>query len=350
VVGLTGVLRADGDSSRPAFSAGDLPLRELAGTRLVAGYDGRNPPRGLRTMIRRGELAGVVLFSENFSGSADARRLIRRLQSIRRPRHLRTPLLVMVDQEGGAIRRLPGPPQPSAQEMGQRGASFSRDQGEATASALAAVGVNVDLAPVLDVARPGSAIGEEMRSFGSSAGTVSATAGAFAAGLQAGGIAATGKHFPGFGAARVNTDFGIAKVGLSKSTLRSVDEPPFQDFVAAGGRLVMINSVIYPAFSPRPAVLTPSIATGELRDRIGFQGVSVTDDLQSAALRAFGSPASVGRRAAAAGTDLLLYRHFGGAAQAGAALRRSLASGGLARREFVASAQRVLDLRAALGG
>jgi beta-N-acetylhexosaminidase len=350
VVGLTEVLRADGDSSRPAFSAGDLPLRELAGSRLIAGFDGPRPPRSLRAMIRRGELAGVVLFSENFSGPAAARRLVRRLQSIRRPRHLRTPLLVMIDQEGGAIRRLPGPPQPSAEQMGERGPSFSRSEGEATAHTLIAAGVNVDLAPVLDVARPGSVIGEEMRSFGSSAATVSASATAFADGLRAGGVAATGKHFPGFGGADVNTDFGVAKIGLSKAALRRVDERPFEAFAAAGGELVMLSTAIYPAFSPRPAAVSRAIATGELRHRIGFDGVSVTDDLQSAAARAFGSAAVVGRAAAAAGTDLLLFRHFGAAAQAGARLRRALSGGSLSRPEFDASAQRVLDLRAGLAG
>jgi beta-N-acetylhexosaminidase len=256
----------------------------------------------------------------------------------------------MIDQEGGLVKRLSGAPDASAHAMGRRGADYSRHEGARTARNLKRVGVNVNLAPVLDVGRAGSAISAERRSFGSRPDRVVRIAIPFAAAIERRGVAATGKHFPGFGAARVNTDFGIAKVDLSKSSLRSVDEPPFQDFVAAGGRLVMINSVIYPAFSARPAVLTRSIATDELRDRIGFEGVSVSDDLQSAALRAFGSPASVGRRAAAAGTDLLLFRHFGGAAQAGAALRRSLARGGLARREFVDSAQRVLDLRAALGG
>ena len=89
-----------------------------------------------------------------------------------------------------------------------------------TAANLRDVGVNVDLAPVLDVARPGGDIAATERGFGSTAGRVAATAIPFAAALQAGGVAATAKHFPGLGAARDNTDFAVQRIGLSKATLR----------------------------------------------------------------------------------------------------------------------------------
>jgi beta-N-acetylhexosaminidase len=347
-VGLVVTLDESADSKSNPSTASKLTPRQLAGERLAAGFTGPDPPAALRQMIHRGELAGVVLFSDNFTDPAAARRLVRRLQAIPRPRHLRDPLLVMIDQEGGAIRRLPGPPQLSAAEMGRRDPGYVRRQGELTAGNLLRAGSNVDLAPVFDVARPGGVIGEEGRSFGSSASRVSATAGAFAEGLQHGGVAATGKHFPGLGAAKVNTDFGVERIGLSKSTLRSVDEAPFRAFAAAGGKLVMLSSALYPAFSERPAALSRKIATGELRDRVGFDGVSISDDLQSAAARAFGTPAEVGRAAAAAGTDMLLFRHYGAAGQAGAALRAALRSRALDRGEFERSAQRLLDLRVGL--
>ena len=171
---------------------------------------------------------------------------------------------------------------------------------------------------------------------------------AFAEGLQAGDVAATAKHFPGLGAADVNTDLGVERIELPQATLRGVDERPFGAFAGAGGRLVMVSTAIYPAFSERPAVFARRLATDELRDQAGFGGVSISDDLQSAAARAFGSPAAVGRSAARAGTDLLLFRHYGAGAQAGAALREALRAGRLPRGEFERSAQRVLDLRAAL--
>jgi len=349
VIGLN-VALGDGTESVDGFDAGDLSARPLAGERLVAGFAGNEPPAELRRMIRRGELAGVVLFSNNFDSRAEARRLVRGLQSIRRPPGLRDPILVMVDQEGGQVKRLPGAPTASAAQMGERGAAFSREQGQLTARNLARAGINVDLAPVLDVGRTGSAIRDEERSFGASAAKVSETAVPFGSALQAGGVAATGKHFPGLGAAEVNTDFGVVEIELSKGQLRAIDEDPFENFAAAGGRLVMMSNAIYPAFSDRPAVFTRALASVELRDRLGFEGVSISDALQAAAAEAFGGPAKVGRAAARAGTDLLLFRQYQAAARAGSALRAALRTRTLPRSEFVSSAQRVLDLRASLGG
>jgi len=348
-VGLSAALGDGTESGTSGTHAADLTVRQLAGERLVAGFSGRELPAELRRMIHRGEVAGVVLFSDNLGGRADARRLVRGLQSIRRPPHLHDPLLVMVDQEGGEVKRLPGAPRASAGEMGRRGASFSRRQGLLTALNLAAAGVNVDLAPVLDVGRAGGVIREEHRSFGATAAKVSDTAVAFGSGLQAGGVAATGKHFPGLGAAEVNTDVGVERIELSQATLRSLDEAPFQSFAAAGGKLVMMSTAVYPAFSERPAVFARPLATGELRDRLGFDGVAITDSLGAAAARAFGGPARTARAAAAAGTDLLLFTNYRAAARAGGALRAALRARTISRPEFELSAQRVLDLRAGIG-
>jgi len=347
-IGVHATLDDDSESGTIGPDASDLTVRQLAGERLVAGFAARQPPPELRQMIKRGELSGVVLFSNNFSDRAEARQLAQALQSIRRPAGLRDPLLVMVDQEGGPVKRLPGPPLASASEMGRRGASFSSRQGRLTARNLTGAEINLDLAPVLDVGRAGRAIRAEGRSFGASAAQVSGTAVAFARGLQAGGVAATGKHFPGLGAANVNTDLGVERIDLPAATLRGVDEAPFRSFIAAGGKLAMMSSAIYPAFSERPAAFAHKIATGELRRRLGFDGVSVTDDLQSSAAHAFGGSGRVAKAAAAAGTDLLLFRSYRAAAQAGTALRAALHARTLPRNEFERSAQRVLDLRAGL--
>ena len=143
-----------------------LSAAELAGQRLIAGYDGVDPPRGLRRMIGRGELAGVILFADNVGGRTRTRRAIGSLQRVNRRSSPGTPLLVMVDQEGGLVERVPGPPSASAEEMGERSRRFACRQGRATARNLTRYGINVDLAPVLDVARRGSAIAGEDRSFG----------------------------------------------------------------------------------------------------------------------------------------------------------------------------------------
>jgi len=246
------------------------------------------------------------------------------------------------------VKRLAGAPTVSAAQMGAAGAASSQAQGRATAANLSGMGVNVDLAPVLDVARPGGTITNTDRGFGSSAAAVEATGVPFAAGLQDRSVAATAKHFPGLGAAAENTDFAVQRIDLSKRTLRAVDERPFRRFAAAGGRLVMLSTAIYPAFSPKPAAFARSIATGELRRRIGFDGVSITDALESAAVRDFGGPATTARAATAAGTDLLLFTDYRAAAIAGRALLRLLRETPSARANFEASAGRILRLRRAL--
>jgi beta-N-acetylhexosaminidase len=343
-----GAAISDRGSSPAPSAASRLSLPELAGTRLIAGFQGTEVPESLRRTIRRGGLAGVVLFRENLPSRATARALIAEIESIRRPPGLRDPLLVMIDQEGGLVKRLGGAPAASAARMGAASPAFSRAQGRATAANLSGVGVNVDLAPVLDVARPGGTIASTDRGFGSSAAAVEATAVPFAAGLQELGVAATAKHFPGLGAAAENTDFAVQRIDLPKRTLRAVDEHPYRRFVAAGGQLVMLSTAIYPAFSPKPAAFARPIATGELRRRIGFDGVSITDALESAAVRDFGGPAAAARAATAAGTDLLLFADYRAGVVAGHALSRLLRSTPGARVAFEASAGRILRLRRAL--
>ena len=236
-------------------------------------------------MIREGRLAGVILFAENLPSRAAGRRLIAELQAIRRPPGLRDPLLVMVDQEGGLVKRLAGAPTASAARDGRprrrlqprARALAPRPTCATSASTSTWRRCSTSPAPAATSPRPNAASARPPA-------RVAATAVPFATALQGGGVAATGKHFPGFGSARVNTDVAVQRIGLSKAELRRVDEAPYRRFVAAGGEMVMLSTAIYPAFSPKPAAFAPPIATGELRQRLGFAGVSITDALDSVAV------------------------------------------------------------------
>ncbi|HET6831022.1 MAG TPA: glycoside hydrolase family 3 N-terminal domain-containing protein, partial [Solirubrobacterales bacterium] len=140
-------------ATEPAAAAPALSLPELVGQRLVAGFDGSDPPRGLLRMLAAGELAGVILFEENVAGGRRATaRMTSGLQEAAARGPVEAPLAVMTDQEGGLVKRVPGPPAASAAAMARRGAAFARRQGAATARSLLRHGVNVDLAPVLDLA------------------------------------------------------------------------------------------------------------------------------------------------------------------------------------------------------
>jgi beta-N-acetylhexosaminidase len=333
----------------PAASAPQLSPRQMAGQRLIAGFDGTHAPKGLERMIASGRLAGVILFADNVESPARTTRTIASLQAIERPAGLEQPLAVMVDQEGGAVRRIPGPPTASAAEMARRGAGYAAAQGRRTAAALLDYGVNVDLAPVLDLARPGSAIAAEGRSFGSAPSRVADVGvGGFAAGLREGGVAATAKHFPGLGAATVNTDLEAQSIGVPLRRLRALDEAPFSAFADSGGELIMLSLASYSALGDRPAALDRAVAAGELRDHLGFAGVSITDSLDAAAARAFGDRDRVALAAVRAGTDLLLYGDWRTARGVGRTLAAQLRSGALERAPFTDSVARVLALRETL--
>jgi beta-N-acetylhexosaminidase len=253
----------------------------------------------------------------------------------------------MADQEGGGVRRIPGAPARAAADV--KTVSQARSDGLGAARTLRGAGVNVNLAAVADIARPGAALERERRTYGRSADKVTRLAGAFAAGLRDGRVLATPKHFPGFGASRVNTDAAPARIGSSLDTLRSVDELPFAALVADGVPAIMVSTAVYPALDEQPAALSRAWIRGELRRRLGFRGVVVSDDLGTPAVASFGTN---GRRAALAvqaGIDIPL---FVGSYRAGVeAFHGIVAAGGsgtLDVGQLRAKARRVLRMRAGL--
>lgn len=331
--------------------ADGLSDHQLAGQRFVAGFSGTTVPSETKRAIRSGRIGGIILFADNLPDRSTARSITRELQRIKRPKKLRRyPLPIMIDQEGGLVKRLAGAPTVSAETMGARGPSFSRTQGKRTAKNLKNAGVNIDLAPVLDVARPGGNIAETDRGFGRTAKRVSATAIPFAKGLQANGVAATAKHFPGLGAVSLNTDDAVQTIDLPKSTIRRVDEAPYRPFIDAGGELVMVGTAIYPAFSKRPAAFEKKIVIGELRERLGFEGVTITDSLEAVAAKEFGSSARVSIAGAKAGMDILLFGTLREALKGEDAVAERLRGGKLDRADFEQSVGRILRLRDKLPG
>jgi beta-N-acetylhexosaminidase len=328
-----------------------LSARQLVGLSTIFSYDGTSPPVALRRRIARGEAAGVILFGHNVGSRARLRATMRSLQAIRRPAGLRAPLLVMIDQEGGQVKRLGGAPSRSPAALGRIGsADLARREGRATAANLLDAGVNVNLAPVLDVGRPGSFQARTERSYSRDPGRVATLGSAFVRGLQERGVAATLKHFPGIGTVARNEDDVAQRVGLPLATLRRIDESPFVAASAAGAKLVMTSTAIYPPLSSRPAMLSRRISTDELRGRAGFRGISITDDINVVALRRFGSPATLGRLSLQAGNDLLLYcAGYTTGATSADAIARDVSAGRIPVEDLRGSVRRVLALRAELG-
>ena len=226
-----------GGSALPRFRPlPALSSAQLAGQRVIYSYQGLTPPAGLLDLIRHGEAAGVIFFGGNIASTAQIAGVISQFdQANASPGNpLRAlPLLLMTDQEGGAVRRLPGAPLLSEKQIGASADPSAEATGAGTGAGqtLAGVGMNVNLAPVLDVYRAAGGFDDQFgRSYGSNAGTVSALGADFITAQQATGAAATAKHFPGLGAATSSQDTDEQPVTLSVplEDLRSMDEYPFR--------------------------------------------------------------------------------------------------------------------------
>jgi beta-N-acetylhexosaminidase len=345
-------------SARRTAAVQKLTPDELAGQRIIYAYAGLRPPASLLTAIRAGEAGGVIFFGPNISSLSQIRGVIAELQRASLASPLHTRLLMLTDQEGGEVRRLPGAPALSEKQIGQSraAASLAHAAGTGAGHALARVGTNVNLAPVLDVyRRPGNFIDEFQRSYSSTPSTVATLGAAFIGAQQRLGVAATAKHFPGLGAAAQsqNTDLRPVTLGLSAATLRSADEAPYRTAIAAGVKLVMTSWAIYPALDPfRPAGLSPTVIQGELRGRLRFRGVTITDGIDAGAVTPYGSLARRSVLAAQAGADLILCAAVNPAANTPAqgitarhAIAAAIGSRGISTASAQQTAGRILALR-----
>ena len=327
-----------------------LTPAQLAGQRIIYSYAGPRPPASLLRKIRSGEAAGVIFFTPNVPSRTALRAAVGEFERANRASPVHAPLLLMTDQEGGLVRRLSGPPEDSEKQIGASTAALSlaRAAGHAAALNLTPLGLNVNLAPVLDVFREtGDFIDQYERSYSRNPARVGELGAAFISAQQAAGVAATGKHFPGLGLASrtENTDERPVVLGQSLHVIRTVDEAPYRYAIAAHVRLIMLSWAVYSALDPTlPAGLSPTVIEGELRRRLGFRGITITDSLEAGALRAFGGSAQRALLATRAGEDLILCsarRPEANTPAIGAAALSAIASGIAAREISRASAESI---------
>ena len=359
VAGLAAAGVEGRESERRGSALDRLSAPQLVGQRVIVSYDGLEPPDELFELIREGKVAGVIFFGANIANRTQIANVISDLQEAARhavlPRPLRRPLLMMTDQEGGIVRRIPGPPGLTEQQIGEDPQSrlLAKQAGRAAGRTVGSVGVNVNLAPVLGVLSTSDNFLQQFgRLYGIHKRKVSRLGGAFISAQQRQGVATTAKHFPGLGGAgSTDTDTAPISIDRTRHQLRTIDEFPYHKAIADGTRLVMISNATYPALDPnRPASLSRPIMQGQLRRRLGFRGVTITDALEAGGLEEFGSIPHRGVLAARAGADLLLFSEqeidegVGGYRE----LRATFQGGSMNEREFRASVRRVLRLRKAL--
>ncbi len=348
----------------PAGGASDskpfgLSPAQQAGQRVIWSYPGLTPPQALFDAIRAGLVGGVIFFGENINRTdrSQIQAVTSALAQAQVDSGIGYPLLLMTDQEGGIVQRLPGLPGISEKQIGASADPLGTAQSAGTGAAqnLLDAGMNCNLAPVLDVFRQAGNFDDQFgRSYSMDPVVCGECGAASITAQQSLGVVTTAKHFPGLGAATraQNTDLGPVPLDVSLSDLRSIDELPFTYAINADVDMIMTSWATYPALDPNlPSGLSPRIVRGELRGRLKFRGVTITDAIEAGALQNVGDTGERAVASAAAGMDIVLCsaRDVNQGRDAVDALQAAVADGQLDRGEGIHALQRVLALRGPLG-
>lgn len=330
-----------------------MDIRSMIGQRLVVGFPGTTVPEELRALVREYKIGNIILFEENIVDKAQLRALCQELQALI---HEETglPALISIDQEGGVVSRLKGDCAiaPTAMCVSAGGCvDNARLVGQITGEELAALGVNFNLAPVMDVnSNPHNPV-IGARSYGERPETVCEYGAAVIRGLRQGGVLSCAKHFPGHGDTAVDSHLGLPKVDKSLEELEHCELKPFRAAIEAGVDAVMSTHILFPQLEPDhvPATMSRRIMTGLLREHLGFPGLIVSDCMMMGAIQEFYGTVPGCVAAAKAGVDLIFVSHsIPLAEQAAQALMAAAQAGELPAAELEASHARLLDCKARL--
>lgn len=280
-------------------------FRKKIGQLFLVGFEGRSQPAHLKELVSRYHVGGIILFARNISEPLQAWELLRSFKS--------RELIRAIDHEGGRVNRLPPPVThfPAPRTIGDTGSEkLAFEAGRCQAAELAAIGFGLNFAPVLDIhSNPvNQVIGD--RAFGTDAHTVARLGVAFARGIQAAGVAACGKHFPGHGDTRGDSHALLPVSAASENQLAARELLPFQAAIKGGIDCIMTAHVQYDGIdSQRPATLSSAIVEGLLRRRLGYVGAIVSDDMEMRGITDHFDAEESAILALNAGVDMLLFCH-----------------------------------------
>ncbi|MDR5698283.1 glycoside hydrolase family 3 protein [Agromyces aerolatus] len=329
-----------------AATAGGALRRDALAT-LLPGFEGPDAPGWLLDLLREG-LGGVCLFGSNVVSAAQLRTLVATL------RGAGPESVVAIDEEGGDVTRLhaaAGSPYPGNALLGRLDdVALTERVARAVGEALADVGVTLTFAPDADVNSNASNPVIGVRSFGADPALAARHTAAWVRGVQASGVAASAKHFPGHGDTAEDSHLALPVVDLPLAELTARELVPFRAAIEAGTRTIMTSHILLPQLDPGlPATLSPRILGGLLRDELGFEGVIVSDALDMRGASGERGIAEAAVLALAAGCDLLcIGTDVSEATVEGtvAAVERAVADGRLARARVAEAAARVRELAA----
>ena len=323
-----------------------MKLRERIGQLFMLGFSGTTVSPELAELISQYRPGGVILFARNLENAAQIIRLTNELQKL----SPESPLLISIDQEGGRVSRLPAGFTifPACAILGRCGsADLAYQAAAATAAELRAVGINMNMAPVLDVdTNPRNpVIGD--RAFSGDPAEVCALGLATLAGLQDHGVVACGKHFPGHGDTSVDSHKELPVVEATRTRLDQVELRPFRHAIENSLASLMTAHVLYPALDANlPATLSPPILTGLLRQKLAFDGLILTDDLEMHAIIDHYGIEEAAVQAIQAGADMLLIcKERDREVAAMEAVYRAAQAGTIAEERLQASVDRIARVK-----
>ena len=333
---------------RARLELSKLSLEEKCGQVLLVGVEGEGRPSAASiSLMRKLGPGGIILFGFNVGPEASSLgAFVGGLQDASASSGAGLPLLVSIDHEGGGVFRFKNGLTriPSAAEVGRKGPEYAALLGRRAGLELKALGVNLALAPVVELLDEENAPFLGSRCYGSEAATVDAAAGAYIAGLESAGVAATAKHFPG----NANSDphKRLSTLGADKKRL---EKNYFARFAAArdsGVACVLLSHVLVPAIDPdHPATLSRRLILGELKEGLRFEGVALTDDLYMKALAAKIPPERAAVEALAAGADLLMLSDGYAAPKVRDSILGAVKDGRLSEARLDDAVLRILELK-----
>ncbi len=284
-----------------------LSLRETVGQLFMVGFDGTDLSQEFMAWLKEFRPGGVILFSRNLSDPDQILALTQRLQE------QAGPLIIAIDQEGGRVSRLPSQFTifPAAARFAQHhSTTLTYEAAAITGKELRAVGINMNMAPVLDIHTRTANLVIGDRAFSSQPEQVCCYGEAVIAGLQNHGVIACGKHFPGHGDTQTDSHKELPFVEASRARLEDIELQPFRHAIKKNLASIMTAHVQYPALDPQlPATLSPAIIETLLRGHLGFDGLVLTDDMEMNAITDHFSPDEASVAALHAGVDMLVICH-----------------------------------------
>lgn len=276
----------------------------------MTGMPGTVLDEDTEAIIREYSPAGIILFSRNIEGPLQLARLCRDLQAAAMKYH-GEPLFISMDQEGGRVARLKAPftvfPGNEVMGKGENPLERAKEFGHITAVEMNMVGINMDLAPVLDVRKGETEKHLTGRTFSDNHRLVASMGSAVIKTLQDHGIMAVAKHFPGLGRADMDPHLHLPVIRSDDTYIDKINLPPFRSAIRAGVSGIMTSHALYPSLDPNnPATLSPVILNGLLREKMRFMGLIITDDLEMGAITCRHNVAQGALNSFLAGADILL--------------------------------------------